>query len=232
MAYDLGIEFENWGAGGSGNVGIASRMLECDLLNTFTDTDLILVCWSGWSREDRIRDYPDSTCGWEFVGNILNKKPMYPESWLANYWSASNDVVTNMTSIILARKSFPIAFEASISENIYPAYHLTPPYPLYCEHLPKHAFPWDYNTNTAFNGVLNGIDNHPDIKAHLEFVESSIYPSLGFELSQSTKNYFLEKQQKIEQYPHAKYKNFHDIPVKIAEILDWKAEQYGYFNKK
>ncbi len=54
IADDLCLPLQNWGIAGIGNVAIVSRMLECDLKNKFTDSDLILVNWSSWHREDRV----------------------------------------------------------------------------------------------------------------------------------------------------------------------------------
>ena len=50
---DLDIQVQNWGLQGLGNVGILSKMIQCDIINKFTNEDLVIVLWSSWTREDR-----------------------------------------------------------------------------------------------------------------------------------------------------------------------------------
>ena len=98
IGHDLNLPYENWGHAGTGNVYIAIKMLECDLKNKFTDTDLILVNWSSWHREDRM--YPGGDI-WASGGNVFNNEH-YPVKFLKKYYSEYNDIVkTHLYPVML-----------------------------------------------------------------------------------------------------------------------------------
>lgn len=108
ISWELNIPYQNWGIYGLGNTGIFHRMVESDILNTFTENDLILVMWSSWTREDR---YINGK--WEAHGSVLNNV-FYDENFIKKYWSLENDIIKNATAIIVANKIFNINYNASI----------------------------------------------------------------------------------------------------------------------
>ena len=79
---DLDIPVQNWGIGGLGNVGIFCRMVQCNVINKFTDEDLIIVVWSSWTREDR---YIDGK--WHNMGNVhvQEKDSIYDNNFIKKY---------------------------------------------------------------------------------------------------------------------------------------------------
>ena len=182
IATDLGIPAQNWGIGGVGNVAIQHRMVECDLKNTFTEDDLILVLWSSWAREDRLDD-----TGWNRYGNILNSE-YHGEKFIAKFWSEENDTVKNATAIIAANKMFNIQYQAhwvdyQISLDDYD--QVAPSSPFHLQYL-MDALPTKNMmkcTNSKWNKLVD--DHHPCVLAHLKYAEQ-ISNEIGTKLNTST----------------------------------------------
>jgi len=194
IKYDVDIPLYNWGVSGIGNVGIMHRIVECDITHKFTNKDLILVTWSGWSREDR---YLNNT--WVMAGNVFNHK-FYDKKWTNKYWSEKNDIIKNAVAIFSANKMYNIQFNGTITkflnEPIYDSYtsglpHIT----ALPEIIPfdRHDKIWG-NDPTAPNLLQ---DPHPDILEHLSFVNTRIYPKFGLEMQPTTISYFSALQEKI-----------------------------------
>jgi hypothetical protein len=178
----------NWGKPGMGNVGIFYRMIECDLKNKFTDSDLIIVQWSSWTREDRYMDK------WETYGNVFNS-PFYDKAFTKKYWSWNNDVIKNSSCIIAANKMFNIDYQFNMTpfaKNEYEdpfgpelgklnkSWHAT-----YTNALPTiDTFP--NHLNTYFNGITQ--DSHPDIKLGLLFFNEYIKDKFEFTLEKHESN--------------------------------------------
>lgn len=71
--------YENWGLKGAGNHYIFNSIVECNQRNMFNHDDLVIVMWSGVTREDR------------YVGNRWDtaasdyRKIAYGEEWMRKY---------------------------------------------------------------------------------------------------------------------------------------------------
>ena len=65
-------EFYNFGRSGGGNTFIANRITEANRVYKFCETDLVLVMWSTFCREDRY--LPES--GWSTPGNIYTQNDL------------------------------------------------------------------------------------------------------------------------------------------------------------
>lgn len=215
---DLGIPSENWGFCGAGNVAIMHRIVECDIKNNFTDDDLIVVTWSSWSREDR---YLRS--GWTQCGNIFNDTAIYTANKFRNmFWDPNNDIIKNLGSIYITNKSYNINYQAQINENIGEIY-TGDILEFYKPHIPKETFPWSLGEQHPFNGMIN--DWHPDILAHLNYVENYIYPSIGCTMKNETISYYNTLQQKILDAGNAgiinkKVKKWRDLEQFFNEYCD------------
>ena len=68
LAYELDVPFYNFGKPGAGNYYIANQISQADAKFNFTKDDLVIVCWTSVSREDR---YKDNT--WQTPGNIYTQ---------------------------------------------------------------------------------------------------------------------------------------------------------------
>ena len=192
IADDLEIHYENWGQSGAGNVNIACRLLECDLKNTFCDTDLILINWSSFMREDRFIGK-----NWRCAGNIFNN-PYYDNRFINKYWNAENDIIKNCTAIISSNRMFNINYqshmidyeEVSGLENII--YDFSN-YKYYLNNLPKKNL-FDNSKNTQFGHRI--FDIHPDILTHLNHVYT-IYEDLNIKIQTKTIERYTDMQNKI-----------------------------------
>lgn len=71
LGYELqllhGCEFYNFGRAGAGNTYIANVISQVDQVYKFNSNDLVIVCWTSISREDRWKGG-----SWFTVGNIYN----------------------------------------------------------------------------------------------------------------------------------------------------------------
>lgn len=228
IAKDLDIPLQNWGLCGLGNVGIVNRMIECDIKNKFNEDDLIIVLWSTWYREDR---YLGS---WTLSGNIFNDQQFYDKSFRKKYWTIENDIIKNSGAIISANKMFNINSQANITEMDDHIYLKSPLYQFYSTHLPKTVFPWDYtdsNKCKAYEGYLT-VDNHPDIAAHLNYVNDFVYKDINLKLKQETIDYYMSLQHKIVKLGKngemKKMKYWGDMPDFFKEHLDWEMKAIGF----
>jgi len=71
--------FENWGNAGSGNHYIFNSLIECHQRNHINKDDIVMICWSNVTREDRYLN--DS---WLAAGNIFTTA-VYPKSWVNEF---------------------------------------------------------------------------------------------------------------------------------------------------
>jgi hypothetical protein len=240
IAYDLGIPIQNWGSPGLGNVAIHSRMLECDLQHKFTQDDIILVVWSSWTREDRY-DVEKSIFprpSWNSTGDILHE---YDKKFIDNYWSMNNDLSKNSTAIISANRMFDIKFNGHISTpmcNLYNDAALG-----FSEHEKKIAL--FYNSSIPNDGEYDECgkhtcrysqtnDSHPDILAHLDYVNEFIAPKLRRTMSKTTIDYFTEMHYSLYEYTEYVMDNSDGIDYrrKIHTELEkhnWKQQNYEGF---
>ncbi len=206
IAEDLNLPYKNFGISGLGNVGIATLMLECDLKYKFTDSDLILVNWSSWHREDRVGRGGE----WRAGGSIFNNV-FYDDTFINKYWSEPNDIIRNSTAIISSNRMYKIHFQSHMIdyegffENIdttaervglftpYLEYDMEK-YKFYVDSLPKKVIFNTENNSHFDNKMLR--DDHPDIMCHLNHA-TTIYQSLGLKLKPATINKYIEKQQEV-----------------------------------
>lgn len=222
IADDLDIPFENWGVPGGGNQVIQSRLVECDLRNNLTESDLVIVEWTSWSREDRYL-----AGKWNCGGNIFNNA-LYDDDFIKKYWSWENDVIRNSTIIHTTNKAYKDIISYQMSFNDYPKFTSN-----------MEFIPWlhkllgkeptnesvekfyetrlqmpdtiNYGENSKFNGKC--MDQHPDIKSHLYIVEKQIYPKLGLTLKETT----------VDKYT--------DMHNRISRVLSPDDEYYAMVNK-
>lgn len=203
VAYDMGIEYYNFAIAGLGNVGIHHRILEADLKHKFTQDDIILIFWTSWCREDRVKNG-----NWLTTGSVLTDgNEVYDRNFRKKYWDYSNDIVKNSTAIISTNRIFSnnIKWQACAVEFFGLEYELSTTTKeekhlinLYKSSLPKIDFINSFVNDDEplpFNHV---IDCHPDVKKHLGFVNDYIYLKLDKILKPSTVNRFLSLQHTVE----------------------------------
>jgi hypothetical protein len=246
IADDLDIPFENWGMSGSGNQSMHTRIIECDLKNSLTPNDLVIVSWSTWSREDRFLENH-----WKCGGNVFNN-PYYGEEFIKKYWSWENDILRNATTIHSINKAYNDIISYQMSLTGYPKFtghgEMIPQF--FRKLLGLEQEPDDksierffenkldmpdtimYPENSKFNGSCT--DQHPDIKAHLYIVENQIYPKLGLTLKQTTKDKYITMFNRIATVlrPNDSYEFMVDkvsrVMVNMGVDLDKHHRHYGF----
>jgi hypothetical protein len=67
VASELQLPFWNYGLGGAGNQYIFNMIMQADAMHQFNSDDVIMICWSNTTREDR---YINGV--WQCYGNIFN----------------------------------------------------------------------------------------------------------------------------------------------------------------
>jgi hypothetical protein len=224
VAYDLGIEYYNYGIAGLGNVGIQHRMLEADLKHSFTKDDIILVLWTSWCREDRVKD-----AQWNASGSVLNiYNDVYDRKFVRKYWDYSNDIVKNSTAIITANELYKdnIKWQGTgiplfLTENSRFAENKRE---LYLVELYKNKIsPIEEITtfkNDVDNKAFSAIDDcHPDVKDYLKIVENHIYKSINLTLKPETKSRFIDLQKTIEIYFKGRTTHVSVVGKTIEHIL-------------
>lgn len=72
------VNYYNHGHSGMGNLGITCRIAEANARYNFCETDLIMVMWSTFCREDRWFQN-----GWKTFGNVFNSE--YPKEFVDNF---------------------------------------------------------------------------------------------------------------------------------------------------
>ena len=192
MALDLDCEYENWAIGGGGNQQIARRVLYRDQEFGWHDTDLVMIQWTSITREDRFY-----STRWVSQGSV-SMAPHYGPEWVDKYWSWNNDVINTAQARISTERILGHRLRYQMAMTWGDGDHLlekddrltkfwrskmTP-----CDQLPSHAQP--------FNGQSK--DGHPDPAWWLNWVETKIYPQLGYTLKDSTRSKVKEIQSYLE----------------------------------
>jgi hypothetical protein len=207
IAYDLDIEFQNWGIPGIGNVGIHSRMIECDIRNSFTDEDILMVVWSSWTREDR-SDIKKSTfgLGWTALGDVFNS---YDKNFIDNHWSLENDLVKNSVAMISTSKMFEknLKFQGHIIEPmILDYYNDQINFNEREKTIAKFYEPYIINQGVFQENRKHSCrytktnDSHPDILSHMDYVQEFICPVLNRTLSNRTIEHFTRMHNELLHY--------------------------------
>jgi hypothetical protein len=196
IAYDQQIEFHNKGKGGAGNTFIASSILESDLKYKFTDTDLILVNWSTWQREDRVDSEGHWKCDFKISKSL--KKILIKHDFLNKY----NHVKRTTDIIIGVNKMFNINYQSQMIDYENPSMfegalvfgdaNQSEKYARVLEAMPnKNLF--DTNSNSYFSEKTT-FDPHPDILCHLNHAKK-VYEELEMKLDERT----IEKYETLQR---------------------------------
>lgn len=89
-------EFYNMGHCGSGNLMITARMTEASVKFNFCETDLIVVMWTTFCREDRYLNN-----GWQSPGNIFTQQ-YYSDDFVKKYADPKGYLIRDLSLITMA----------------------------------------------------------------------------------------------------------------------------------
>jgi hypothetical protein len=191
-------EFFNLGVSGSGNLLISLRVAEANTRFKFTDTDLIMVMFTTYTREDR---YIDNK--WVTAGNIFNND-IYPKDWVKKFCDERGYLIRdaalleNTTRYLesLSADSYcmlSVPFREGSNECDSPYEDVNNDiYILYSDTFSK--FPlsmYELELKNIWEPDYRGFaDGHPTTMRYYNYLEK-----LGFSLSKSTKQFALDATQ-------------------------------------
>ena len=209
-------EFYNFGLSGAGNTLISYRIAEANNRFKFTDTDLVMVMFTTYCREDRWIDeeqaskLPNQGCGWLSGGNIFNNK-FYPDSWVRDFANERGYMIRDAAVIDMTMKyldsipsttygmlSVPFATgsdsprtDSTVTQDIYNIYQDTFSRfkPSFNESIIKanwKVLEHDYPFN----------DGHPAPYRYYDYLSY-----LGFNLSEKSKTYAQETSALLKSIP-------------------------------
>lgn len=194
------IEYYNIGASGAGNMMISNRIVELDLKFKFNETDLVMVMWSTFCREDRWL----TNRGWVHPGNIFSQSE-YDEKFIEKYVDTTGYLIKDMALITLAvdylnnkncdtvsLMSVPIDHQQLIDDNMYNTVRTV--YDPIVNSMPESLYTlemnsqWEnghsyYSTHENNPNKLFG-DYHPNPSRYCQYLLK-----IGFNLNQSTIDY-------------------------------------------
>lgn len=217
---EQGIPGYNFGIHGLGNVGIYHVMLQAHIKYKFTEDDLILVLWTTYNREDRLKDGV-----WRAGGGVFNND-YYDGKFVRKYWDLSNDLVKNYSAIISANLLIPKLKNMAAGTFEFTGRNandsLSTTYSEMEEKIIKFykdSLPPVLNIEFEGNIYKQFNDGHPDILDHLR-VAKKIASINNFSISKKTKVYYnelhnkllnLDNRKSLNEYLVMKASTFHDM---------------------
>lgn len=212
-------ESYNYGQSGGGNLFIACQVAEANLRHNFNETDLVMIMWSGVSREDRyVND------NWLTPGNIFSQN-YYDDKFVKRYADPTGYLLRDLNLITLT---------SAMLENLKIDYHMLNMAPF--EHLQSThkvmsdkiikildlykptvekilpdlltlglAGKWPQHPISKIGG--QNADYHPSPKQHFVYL-NKVFPKLQW--SKDTLDFLDREQAKMEML-----RNFDDMVFKI-----------------
>ena len=98
IAVETKAKYYNYAISGLGNMGIMARVAEANAKYKFNDTDLVMIMWSTFGREDRWIEHR-----WFAQGSVWNSE--YPKSWVKDYCDPVGYMIRDHAIINLVNKS-------------------------------------------------------------------------------------------------------------------------------
>ena len=220
VAYDLKMKLCNYGQVGMGNFGIANRILEVNERIGVDDSDMLMVLWSSWDREDRLKNKD-----WRGEGSVFSNDEIYGIKWLRRFYDDSDKIMKNIFWIHSVNKIYgsnihwqgsgfdyykndtffdetPVGIDDDAKAIINTYGHLLP-----------EVYHWlDAEDRPSFGYFA---DKHPDVRKHLQLVTDVIYPSIGKQIRPETVELFNEIQHSFENS-----KMFYKGPNKEPEFSE------------
>jgi hypothetical protein len=102
LAYELNVPLYNYGLTGAGNQYIFNMLMQADGFYNFTNDDLITICWTNVSREDRYKND-----NWVCSGNIYTQQKInkdFVDQWADSVFYALRDFASIKASIEFLNK--------------------------------------------------------------------------------------------------------------------------------
>lgn len=210
LSYD---SFENWGKPGGGNRYIFESIVECDVLNDFSEDDTVVIMWSTHQRFDRYHE----TDGWITPGNVFNSP--YSPSFIKNYWSIKGGVLHSSNAIKAAQEylsnknvkwymasmmDLNVLYETT-DEKVY-IYDEYPEFGIYGDaignftnmhwaEIPLYEFCLNSHQGLQFSPN----DTHPTPRMHHKWLTNQLLPIMNIELSDEIPSLLNEWDSKLTE---------------------------------
>jgi hypothetical protein len=189
-------EFFNLGKTGAGNLCISSKVAEANNRFKFTDTDLVMVMFSSYTREDRWVEHEWVTHGNVFVNEV------YPKDWVRKFADERGYLIRDASLIDLTNRylkslecdSFTMLSVPFTTNSDSPTHESIAPNDI----LEVYADTFNNMSPSFFELELDGWDTdykkfedgHPSTIKYYNYLEK-----IGFKFSESTKQYALDSTQ-------------------------------------
>lgn len=190
---------------GIGNVGMHTRLIECDLRNNFNKDDIILIVWSIWGREDffDVKKSQKPNCKWTASGGTMHS---HDKNFIDTYCSVSNDLIKNSNAMISANKMFDIGFNGHImtpminlhNDKVLAFTDDEKELALFYEDVIPNDGEFTRARHPCSYELVN--ESHPDIMSHLSYANEYICPKLNISLSDKTIDFFTRMHNELSTF--------------------------------
>lgn len=223
-------EFYNFAISGLGNLGITSRISEANTRFQFCETDLVMVMWTTFLREDRWLPYR-----WYAAGNVYSAGDMYTKDFTDKYSDVcgylirdcaliamSNQFLANSNCQAMIMRAVPldhldtyIGFDKTQHDKILDLYQ-----PIF-EGMPESLFDfvkinnrWEVSHKYKWQGDEHH-DHHPLPLHYSKYLQKNI-----MHISPRAEQYAYEASQKVLSFTTK-----HDI----GKEFDYDTKEYMLF---
>ena len=240
LAYELECEFYNFGKSGAGNYFIANQITQANNLFNFNKEDLVIVCWTNISREDRWITKE----GWITAGNIYNQTK-YDSKFVKKY---ANDIhfalrdfsIIDLITQYLQSTNFHFLSMCDIKTQIYYWKNSASCYDTGLHQIENIYKKTLNNIAPSFYEILwqnnisikhrknqktihqNYTDKHPTLIEHLEYLEKTFEYKFSLKTKNAVKNLHTNWVDFIREcYHNSKHQHrLHDLPkIKQDQLM-------------
>lgn len=153
--------YQNWGLKGSGNHYIFNSIIECNQRHKFTEGDLVIVMWTGCTREDRYVN------GQWLTAATAYREVMYGKEWVEKFGSDIRGLLIRDFAYIKAGQTILQCSNADYAQLCsIPLYHVDDVSTLYKDVL--------NDIKPSLHKILmdkGKIDSHPTPEEALEYLK-------------------------------------------------------------
>ena len=224
--YNSKLKGYNFGWSGIGNYGIYNLLIQANIKYKFRNTDIILVQWTSFDREDRL----DNEGAWLAGGSVYNN-PNYDRKFVKQHVTFQDSLVKNYTAIISANQLFPKIINLRAG-----------PWWIHTNNLDTMF--WHYGNDTAskeiFSFYKNSLpkktlhlpegyecfkkDGHPDVNSHLNWAKL-VSNKTKIPITNNTLKHYTAVQEWIEK------RDLDSIGVDIQKITKHRELRTNLWNK-
>jgi hypothetical protein len=201
-------ESYNYGQSGGGNLFIASQVAEASIRYKFNSDDLVIIMWSGISREDRWINGQ-----WLTPGNIYTQG-FYDDKFIRKFSDSTGYLIRDLSLITMCDNMLENLNIDYYMLNMAPFYemqfdgkdfsfnnyqHILDFYKGTLDKIKPDILTVEYNGTwpqhpIVFKGSGQTADYHPDTRGHANYLKK-VFPELQF--SEKTNNFIKKYQQHI-----------------------------------